>query len=51
MAFKPIFTITNRIMAGLNRIERARGSLKAATLSKNWVQAMDGQKNNGIRVG
>lgn len=49
--FRPKFTITNRIIAGLNRIERARGFLKAATLSENWVQAMGGQKNNGIRVG
>jgi hypothetical protein len=26
--FKPIFTITNRITAGLTRIERTRGFLK-----------------------
>ena len=33
----PKFTITNRITAGLTRIERARGFLEAATLSENWV--------------
>jgi hypothetical protein len=32
--FKPIFTITNLITAGLARIERARGFLEAATLSE-----------------
>jgi hypothetical protein len=31
--FKPTFTITNRITAGLTRIERTRGFLEAATLS------------------
>ena len=51
MAFKPVFTITNRITAGFTLIERAGGFLEAATLSENWVQAMGGQKNNGIRVG
>ena len=38
--FKPIFTITNRIAAGLTRIERARGFLEAATLSEDWVREM-----------
>jgi len=38
--FKPIFTITNRITAGLTRIERARGFLEAATLSETWVREM-----------
>lgn len=38
--FNPIFTITNRITAGLTRIERARGFLEAATLSENWIQEM-----------
>ena len=38
--FKPIFTITNRITAGLTRIERARGFLEAATLSEGWVREM-----------
>lgn len=38
--FKPIFTITNRITAGLTRIERARGFLEAATLSEAWVSEM-----------
>ena len=37
---KPIFTITNRITAGLTRIERARGFLEAATLSEGWVREM-----------
>ncbi len=39
-SFKPIFTITNRITAGLTRIERARGFLEAATLSEEWVREM-----------
>jgi hypothetical protein len=34
------FTITNRITAGLTRIERARGFLEAATLSEDWVREM-----------
>ena len=38
--FKPVFTITNRITAGLTRIERARGFLEAATLSDAWVREM-----------
>jgi len=38
--FKPIFTITNRITAGLTRIERARGFLEAATLSEAWLREM-----------
>jgi Fic family protein len=38
--FKPIFTITNPITAGLTRIERARGFLEAASLSENWVREM-----------
>ena len=38
--FNPIFTITNRITAGLTRIERARGFLEAATLSDSWVREM-----------
>ncbi len=39
-SFKPIFTITNRITAGLTRIERARGFLEAAALSEGWVREM-----------
>lgn len=39
-SFKPIFTITNRITAGLTRIERTRGFLEAATLSEAWVREM-----------
>jgi Fic family protein len=38
--FNRIFTITNRITAGLTLIERARGFLEAATLSENWVREM-----------
>jgi Fic family protein len=38
--FDPRFTITNRITAGLTRIERARGFLEAATLSEDWVREM-----------
>jgi hypothetical protein len=38
--FIPKFTITNRITAGLTRIERARGFLEAATLSESWVREM-----------
>lgn len=40
MSFTPHFTITNRITAGLTRIERARGFLEAATLSEAWIQEM-----------
>ncbi len=39
-SFKPIFTITNRITAGLTRIERTRGFLEAATFSEAWVREM-----------
>jgi Fic family protein len=39
-SFHPAFTITNRITAGLTRIERARGFLDAATLSDAWVREM-----------
>ena len=38
--FKPAFTITNPITAGLTRIERVRGFLEAATLSVAWVREM-----------
>jgi Fic family protein len=38
--FNPQFTITNRITAGLTRIERARGFMEAATLSEDWVREM-----------
>jgi len=36
----PKFTITNRITAGLNRIERAGCFPEAAALSENWVREM-----------
>ena len=39
-SFNPIFTITNRITAGLTRIERARGFLEAAALSEAWLREM-----------
>ena len=38
--FKPTFTITNRITAGLTRIERARGFLEA-TLSEAWAREIE----------
>jgi len=38
--FKHKFSITNRITAGLTRIERARGFLEAATLSEAWIREM-----------
>ncbi len=38
--FQPQFTITNRITAGLTKIERARGFLEAATLSEDWIREM-----------
>ena len=38
--FRPKFTITNRIAAGLTRIELARGFPEAATLSENRVREM-----------
>jgi Fic family protein len=38
--FRPKFTITNRIAAGLTRIERARGFLEAAALSDAWIREM-----------
>lgn len=40
MSFHPSFTISNRVAAGLTRIERARGFLDAATLSEAWVREM-----------
>ena len=40
MIFDPKFTITNRITAGLTRIEGARNFLEAAILSENWVLEM-----------
>ena len=39
-SFHPAFTITNRITAGLTRIERARGFLEAATISDACVREM-----------
>ncbi len=40
MAFSPRFTITNKITAALTRIERARGFLDAAELSRDWIAEM-----------
>ncbi len=39
--FNPIFTITNRVTAGLTRIERARGFLAAVTLSEDYNLRLD----------
>ena len=39
-SFKPIFTITNRITAGLTRIERVRGFLDAVKLKDDWLADM-----------
>ena len=36
----PRFTITNKMTAGLTRIERARGFLEAARLSEEWLATM-----------
>jgi Fic family protein len=38
--FQPLFRISNRVMAGLTRIERARGFLDAAKLSEDWLATM-----------
>ena len=38
--FSPHFTITNKITSALTRIERARGFLEAAALSKEWIAEM-----------
>jgi len=38
--FEPNFTITNRIAAGLTKIEGARGFLEAAKLTEDWVREM-----------
>jgi Fic family protein len=38
--FQPSFRITNRMTTGLTRIERARGFLEAARLSKDWLATM-----------
>lgn len=40
MSFKPKFSITNAVTAALTRIERARGFLDAAKLSKDWISKM-----------
>ena len=40
MSFEPHFTVTHKITADLTRIERARGFLKAATLSEDWIRRM-----------
>jgi Fic family protein len=38
--FQPSFRISNRVTAGLTRIERARGFLDAAKLSEDWLATM-----------
>jgi Fic family protein len=40
MVFSPRFSITNSITAALTKIERARGFLEAAKLSKDWISEM-----------
>ena len=40
MSFVPLYRITNRMTAGLTRIERARGFLEAARLSEDWLATM-----------
>jgi len=40
MSFSPKFNITNAITSGLTKIERARGFLEAAKLSKDWIADM-----------
>ena len=39
-SFQPQFHITNRVTAGLTRIERARGFLDVAKLSEDWLATM-----------
>ncbi|MBE0520728.1 MAG: Fic family protein [Candidatus Methanoperedenaceae archaeon] len=40
LKFQPKFIITNKIASGLTIIERARGFLEAAELSKEWITSM-----------
>lgn len=40
MIFEPRFTVSDAIMTDLTRIERARGFLEAATLSRGWIRQM-----------
>ena len=40
MRFIPRFSITNAIAAALTEIERARGFLDAASLSDEWIVAV-----------
>jgi Fic family protein len=40
MVFSPRFSITDSITAALTKIERARGFLEAAKLSKDWISEM-----------
>jgi len=40
MALSLRFSITNSITAALTKIERARGFLEAAKLSKDWISEM-----------
>ncbi|MCK4614360.1 MAG: Fic family protein [Thermoplasmata archaeon] len=40
MTFQPRFTITNSIASTLTKIERARGFLEAAHLSRDWIKEM-----------
>jgi hypothetical protein len=49
-SFNPTFKITNRIAAGLTRIERARGFLEAAALSEAWVYSVPGNGNKATVI-
>ncbi len=40
LRYTPMFRITNRLTAGLTRIERVRGFLEAARLSDDWLATM-----------
>jgi cell filamentation protein, protein adenylyltransferase len=40
LSFAPRFAVTNAITGALTRIERARGFLEAAKLSKDWIRRM-----------
>ena len=40
MPFEPKFTISIPIASALTAIERTRGFLEAATLSKDWISKM-----------
>ncbi len=51
--FKPTFTITNRINAGLTRIERARAFIGAAThsMTRQMMHREDSVPYGGLPAG